>query len=108
MPRAWAARSVFHLLQAILGLQADAPNGKLYVDPMLPPWLPDVTLRGLRIGAANVSLRFWREGEETRWEPSSIEGRIEIELRPWRPWIAGEREQIRREQVVTSVPHPAD
>ena len=33
-------------MQAILGLQADAPNGRLYVDPMLPPWLPNVTLSG--------------------------------------------------------------
>jgi glycogen debranching enzyme len=99
VPQAWAAGSVFHLLQAILGLQADAPNGKLYVDPTLPPWLPDVTLRGLRIGSARVILRFWREGEETRWDVLRIDGRIEIEQRPWRPWIAGEREQIRTEQA---------
>src|SRR6185369_13884555 len=36
VPQAWAAGSVFHLIQAILGLQADAPHGRLYVDPMLP------------------------------------------------------------------------
>ena len=99
VPQAWAAGSVFHLLQAILGLQADAPNGRLYVDPILPPWLPNVTLRGLRIGAAKVILRFWRDGETTRWEPTSIDGQIEIEQRPWRPWIAAEREQIRTEQA---------
>ena len=46
VPQAWAAGSVFHLLQAILGLQADAPNGRLYVDPVLPPWLPNVTCGG--------------------------------------------------------------
>jgi hypothetical protein len=27
------------LLQAMLGLQQDAPAGKLYVDPALPDWL---------------------------------------------------------------------
>jgi glycogen debranching enzyme len=86
VPQAWAAGSVFHLLQAILGLQADAPNGKLYVDPMLPPWLPNVMLSGLRIGPSTVRLRFWRDGEETRWEPTSIEGRIDIEERRCRPW----------------------
>jgi hypothetical protein len=77
---------VFHLLQAILGLQADAPNGKLYVDPMLPPWLPDVTLSGLRIGASTLRLRFWRDGEQTRWEPTPIDGRIKVEERRCRPW----------------------
>jgi glycogen debranching enzyme len=91
VPQAWAAGSVFHLLQAILGLQADAPNGRLYVDPVLPPWLPNVTLSGLRIGAAAVTLRFWREGEDTRWEPTDVQGQIEIELRPCRPWSIGER-----------------
>jgi hypothetical protein len=38
------------LLQAMLGLQQDAPRGKLYVDPALPDWLPDVTLTDLRLG----------------------------------------------------------
>jgi glycogen debranching enzyme len=88
VPQAWAAGSVFHLLQAILGLHADAPNGKVYVDPMLPPWLPDVTLSGLRIGTATVTLRFWRERDRTRWEPTRIDGRIDVEQRPWRPWNA--------------------
>ena len=86
VPQAWAAGSAFHLLQAILGLQADAPNGKLYVDPMLPPWLQDVTLSGLRIGASTLRLRFWRDGEETRWEATHVDGRINIEERRCRPW----------------------
>jgi glycogen debranching enzyme len=86
VPQAWAAGSVFHLMQAILGLQADAPHGRLYVDPVLPPWLPNVTLTGLRIGTATVTLRFWREGEATRWEPADIKGPIEIEQRNCRPW----------------------
>ena len=86
VPQAWAAGSAFHLLQAILGLQADAPNGKLYVDPMLPRWLPDVTLSGLRIGASTLRLRFWRDGEETRWEATQVDGRINIEERRCRPW----------------------
>jgi len=86
VPQAWAAGSVFHLVQAILGLQADAPNGRLYVDPLLPPWLPNLTLSGLRVGAATVTLRFWREGERTRWEPSNIEGQLEIAERSCRPW----------------------
>src|SRR5665213_1094720 len=42
VPQAWAAGTPFMLLQAMLGLQQDAPRGKLYVDPALPDWLPDV------------------------------------------------------------------
>jgi len=93
VPQAWAAGSVFHLIQAILGLQADAPHGRLYVAPMLPSWLPNVTLSGLRIGATTVTLRFWREAEETRWEPTDIQGQLEIEQRPCQPWNTAENIQ---------------
>ena len=33
IPQAWAAGSVFQLVQAMLGLRADAPNGRLWVNP---------------------------------------------------------------------------
>jgi glycogen debranching enzyme len=68
VPQAWAAGSVFMLTQALLGFLPDAPHGKLYVDPMLPKWLPDLTIRDLRIGTNKLDLRFWREGEETAFE----------------------------------------
>jgi glycogen debranching enzyme len=70
VPQAWAAGSVFHLLQAILGLQADAPNHRLNIDPQLPRWLPEVTLRGLAVGKATLDLRCWREGDRARWDVS--------------------------------------
>jgi hypothetical protein len=49
----------------MLGLQQDAPRGKLYVDPALPDWLPDVTLTDLRLGRRRFDIRFWRDGKET-------------------------------------------
>jgi glycogen debranching enzyme len=86
VPQAWAAGSIFHLLQAILGIQADAPRRRLYVDPELPRWLPDLSLRGLAIGDASVDLRFWREGDLTHWEVINQSGTITIEQRAWTPW----------------------
>ena len=68
VPQAWAAGTSFMLLQAMLGLQQDAPRGKLYVDPALPDWLPDVTLTDLRLGRQRFDIRFWRDGRETKWE----------------------------------------
>ncbi len=68
VPQAWAAGSVFAFLQMILGFQPDAPNKKLYIDPMLPEWLPDLEVSDLRIGEEKFDLRFWRDGEQTRWE----------------------------------------
>ncbi|WP_240975389.1 hypothetical protein [Paraburkholderia aromaticivorans] len=46
------------MLQAILGLQPDAPNAMLYVDPVLPPWISDLTLRELRVGKQAFDNRF--------------------------------------------------
>jgi glycogen debranching enzyme len=65
VPQAWAAGTPFMLLQAMLGLQQDAPRDKLYVDPALPDWLPDVTLTDLRLGRRRFDIRFWRDGKDT-------------------------------------------
>jgi glycogen debranching enzyme len=68
VPQAWAAGAPFALLQAMLGIQQDAPGGKLYVDPALPAWLPDVKLIDLRLGRRRFDIRFWRDGNETLFE----------------------------------------
>ncbi len=68
VPQAWAAGSVFALMQAILGFRPDAPQGKLHVDPVLPAWLPDLTVLDLRLGKHQFDIRFWRAGDETRFE----------------------------------------
>jgi glycogen debranching enzyme len=68
VPQAWAAGSIFMLTQAMLGFLPDAPRNKLYVDPLLPEWLPDITIRDLRVGRHKFDIRFWRDGERTEFE----------------------------------------
>jgi len=68
VPQAWAAGSVFTLMHAILGIVADAPRGRLYIDPQLPKWLPDLTLLDLHLGRHRFDIRFWRDGDETQFE----------------------------------------
>ncbi len=85
VPQAWAAGSAFMLLQALLGIQPDAPRGKLFIDPHLPSWLPDVTLQDLRLGHHVFDLRFRREGDTTacdvlRGDASLIERRDGLSL----------------------------
>ena len=80
VPQAWAAGSAFALLQSVLGLMPDAVGGKLYVDPALPAWLPDVTINNLTLGKQDFSVRFWREGEVTQHtvlsgDPGAVERR---------------------------------
>lgn len=56
------------MVQTILGLRADALNGKLYLAPTLPGWLPDITLQQLDVGPCTFDIHFWREGNRSRWE----------------------------------------
>ena len=83
IPQAWAAGCIFHLIQAILGLRADAPNGRLYVDPTLPNWLPDIELKNFEVGDSILHLRFWKEGSESRWEIKNRQGSIDVRKAPF-------------------------
>ncbi len=87
IPQAWAAGSIFHLIRAVLGLRADAPRGRLYVAPTLPHWLPDLQLSGLQVGEARLGLRFWREGEASRWEVTEQSGDVAVVEAPWMPGL---------------------
>lgn len=96
VPQAWAAGCVFHFVQALLGLQADAPNTRLQVDPRLPEWLPDLTLRKLKVGPGTLDLRFWREGNTTRWDVLSQTGNVTVEQKAWTPWTTSAPPATRR------------
>jgi len=78
IPQAWAAGSIFLLIRAILGLEANAVQRQLEVKPSLPEWLPDLELTNLGVGEAKVRLRFWREREQTRWEVTHLEGELKV------------------------------
>jgi glycogen debranching enzyme len=76
VPQAWAAGSVFMLMQAMLGFLPDAPRNKLYLDPSLPKWLPDLTVRDLRIGKHKLEIRFSRKDDQTQFEVSKGDAEI--------------------------------
>ncbi len=68
VPQAWAAGSAFMLVQSLLGIQADAPGDKLYVDPWLPDWLPEIDLIDLRVGKHVLDIHFARTGDGASFE----------------------------------------
>jgi glycogen debranching enzyme len=72
IPQAWATGSIFHMTRTLLGLHADALHKRLYVDPTLPEWLPEIELRHLHVGPCSIDLRFWREGNNTHWEVRNV------------------------------------
>jgi glycogen debranching enzyme len=83
-PQAWASGSLFMLLQAMLGIYAEAPARVLHVrDPVLPDFLNELTVSGLAIGGTRVSLQFRRHGSRTLANLLSLDGdrlQVRIEL----------------------------
>jgi glycogen debranching enzyme len=64
-PQAWSASAVFCFLQSLLQLYPYAPLKTLFLDPHLPEWLPELTIRDLAVGDAVVSIDFDRHSDGT-------------------------------------------
>jgi glycogen debranching enzyme len=78
-PQAWAAGAPFLLLQAMLGISADAPANTINVNkPHLPGWLNTVELHDLRIGDSTVSIVFQRQGETTGFSLLGKDGDVRV------------------------------
>jgi len=85
-PQAWSSSTVIALLQALLGMQPYAPFEILLVDPHLPQWLPEITLRGLRVGRASADIRFFLDGDGcSRHEVLAQRGALKVREQP-SPW----------------------
>ncbi len=74
LPQAWAAASVFMMLQAVLGLRVCGHRGEIHVDrPGLPPGIDQIDIRGLEVGGRRASLTFQRVGGRVAVYPMSAE-----------------------------------
>ena len=74
------------IVQSILGLYPYAPANLLFVDPRLPEWLPEITLRDLRIGNATITLTFRRrDSGATTYEVVEKRGTLHVvhQASPW-------------------------
>lgn len=63
VPQAWAAGALVHLVEVLLGLEADAPGNRLLLRPLVPTWVGSITLENLRIGSATLDLRVGRSAD---------------------------------------------
>ncbi|MGZ6260881.1 MAG: amylo-alpha-1,6-glucosidase, partial [Candidatus Limnocylindrales bacterium] len=78
-PQAWAAGAVPYLLTTCLGLHAEGFEDRLRVRrPVLPPFLPWLELRDLKVGRGQVDLRF--EQGPAGVSVELLESRGEIQL----------------------------
>jgi glycogen debranching enzyme len=77
LPQAWAAAAPLAMLAACLGLELPAATNEItLMDPVLPSFLEEVTIRGLRLGASQFDLRVHRHKSDVtvnvlkRWADS--------------------------------------
>jgi glycogen debranching enzyme len=85
-PQAWSASAVFCMVQSMLGLYPYAPLNMLLIDPHLPEWLPELTVRNLRVGQASTTIRFYRtKSGRTRYKVLEKDGSLHV-LRQPSPW----------------------
>lgn len=104
-PQAWSATTVYTLLQAMLGLQPFAPTRMLFIDPFLPPWLPEITLTGLRVADATVSLRFFRKPDgPSDYEVLDKRGSLHVIRQP-SPWSLTADFGERAKDILAGVVH---
>ncbi len=74
-PQAWASGAVFLLLTSALGIRPSAPRKELnVVNPSLPPFMDQLSIRNMRVGGSRVGLDFTRRGERTFCNVVEIEG----------------------------------
>jgi glycogen debranching enzyme len=82
-PQLWNASAFPLVIQTLLGLLPIASLNTLVLDPDLPGWMPEVVLRGLRVGDAKVTLRFWREEDgASHWQVLHQQGPLHIVRQP--------------------------
>ena len=84
LPQAWAAGSVFMLLQACLGVSVEAGRQKVRVtQPRLPNGIDAMHITGLQVGKSRFDLHVRRYGEDVvafaRKDPASA-ARVEMQL----------------------------
>ncbi len=85
-PQAWSASALLLIIESMLGLYAYAPLDLLLVDPHLPEWLPELTLRDLRVGQSRATIRFLRTADgASEYHVLDVQGRLHVVRQP-SPW----------------------
>lgn len=81
-PQAWAAASVFLLIQAMLNIEPDAQSSKLRIlNAVVPDWLDSLKIRNLKVGSAFVDLEFNKSVSGLVIAVPSKRGKLDVIIR---------------------------
>jgi glycogen debranching enzyme len=87
-PQAWAAASVFLLVESCLGISIQSRNKQVLFDqPYLPEGIPQLTIKGLRIGNASMDLFLERHANTVQVQVLEKQGDIEVKVNELSPSI---------------------
>jgi len=80
-PQAWAAASVFLLLQSCLGMDVDGAKARVTFDhPALPQSLEEIVIRRLRVGQGSVDLIIRRYERDVGVDVLDRAGPVQVEV----------------------------
>ncbi len=80
-PQAWAASAPFSLLQSMLGLEFDHGLRQIrLVNPSIPRFAGDITIRNLTLGDASADIAVRRDGEATSLHVMRASGDLQVSL----------------------------
>ena len=78
-PQAWAAGSLFMLLEACLGITISASKNQLMFDkPYLPESLPDLAIKNLQVGSSSVDVMLRRHADAVQVEAIEVRGDVKV------------------------------
>ncbi|HEV8014169.1 MAG TPA: amylo-alpha-1,6-glucosidase [Stellaceae bacterium] len=81
VPQAWSSAAVFAMVGAALGIEFDAAAGRiLFVRPVLPDWMDELTLTNLRLGDASADVVLRRSQDAAALYVTRRDGPIDIVL----------------------------
>ncbi|MGO9179658.1 MAG: glycogen debranching N-terminal domain-containing protein [Candidatus Limnocylindrales bacterium] len=80
-PQAWSAASVPYLVVSLLGLEPDGFGRRLrLVRPVMPSFVHELELRGLRVAGAEADLRFERPSPDSALQARVLDVRGDLEV----------------------------
>lgn len=78
-PQAWAAASMYSLIQSMLNMTPNALHKSLSIrSPQLPPFISYLQINNLRVGQASVDLEFRRNNHLVTVDVRNREGELDI------------------------------
>lgn len=79
IPQAWAAASMYSIIQSLLNMRPDAPRKTLSIhSPNLPNYMSMLQVNNLRVGDASVDLEFRRTNQAVTVDVRNRQGDLDI------------------------------